>query len=183
MAIRFFSLFRTKTLELSLILFFLFNFSPSANPAGSTLKEICSKSSAPLLAANSVSCWLWRYSLRWSPHVCLCCPAEKTMVRLILLKCRPDHVTLSFFCASHFTMEEVKVLETAFEALPKRSLEVLWPTPDFASSYLLQLHSSSSRIGIILLPDLWTHFSFSLECFSACPPGCLSPLLPWRAEC
>ena len=75
------------------------------------------------------------------------------MVRLILLKCRPDHVTPSFFCASHFTMEEVMVLETAFEALPKRSLELLWPSPDFASSSLLQLHSSSS-IGILLLLDL-----------------------------
>ena len=76
------------------------------------------------------------------------------MVRLILLKCRPDHVTLSFICASHFTMEEVMVLETAFEALPKRSLELLWPTPDYGSSSLLQLHTSSSRIGIMLLPNL-----------------------------
>ena len=39
MEILFFSLFRTKTLELSLILFFLFSFNPSASPADSTLKK------------------------------------------------------------------------------------------------------------------------------------------------
>lgn len=80
------------------------------------------------------------------------------------MQARSCHPLFTAFSASRFTTEEVTILETVFEALPKRSLKPLWPTPNFPSLSLLQLHSSS-MIGIVLprifelvVPSAWNAF-------------------------